>query len=208
MTLTQQGRAARAAEAPIVEGLPPFPGIIAAMHLTPTLGVHLCGLAQTLMVEPFPGSTMERSERELIALHVSVRNGCYFCADSHGEFVRHLLLGDGCDDVYSARVVEELKEGWLESQPDMMKVLLKIAEQVAEDPLTLSADLVSRAQDLGATPGDIHLTVLIASAFSMYNRIVDGLRAVTPGDPAAFTEAAQRVVAHGYMPPSATPAHL
>jgi hypothetical protein len=40
--------------------------------------------------------------------------------------------------------------------------------------------------------------VLIAAAFCMFNRYVDGLGTVMPADPAAFTGAARRIVEHGY----------
>ena len=50
---------------------------------------------------------------------------------------------------------------------------------------------------------EIHDTVLIAAAFCMFNRYVDGLGAIAPEDPAVYAAGAQRVVAHGYLPPSA-----
>jgi len=40
--------------------------------------------------------------------------------------------------------------------------------------------------------------VLIAAAFCMYNRYVDGLATFAPADPNLYAEAAQRIVERGY----------
>ena len=50
---------------------------------------------------------------------------------------------------------------------------------------------IARARSLGATDIEIHDTVLIAAAFCMFNRYVDGLAALTPTDPAAYRERAR-----------------
>ena len=57
--------------------------------------------------------------------------------------------------------------------------LLHIARTVRRDPLALTSADVQSALDAGATDGDVQLAVLIAAGFSMYNRMVDGLRART-----------------------------
>src|SRR5262245_47269147 len=67
-------RQQRAQEAPIVGSLPDVPGIGVAMRLTPQLGVHLRGLADQVLVEPYPGATISRAEREMIATAVSAAN--------------------------------------------------------------------------------------------------------------------------------------
>src|SRR5256885_602008 len=84
----------RIQQEPIVRGLPDVPGIGAAMRLTPTLGTHLRGLADELLVNDFPGATIRRDEREVLATAVSAANDCFFCMDSHSEHAV-ALLGDG-----------------------------------------------------------------------------------------------------------------
>ena len=81
----------RSQEEPIVGGLPDVPGILAAIRLTPGLGVHLRGLADELLVNDFPGATLERAEREMLATAVSAANDCFYCMDSHGAFANALL---------------------------------------------------------------------------------------------------------------------
>jgi hypothetical protein len=45
---------------------------------------------------------------------------------------------------------------------------------------------------------EIHDTVLIAAAFSMFNRYVDGLSTEAPEDPNAYATAAEHIVVVGY----------
>ena len=49
-------RLARSKQQILVGGLPEVPGILAAIRLTPGLGVHLRGLADELLVNDFPGT--------------------------------------------------------------------------------------------------------------------------------------------------------
>ena len=84
-------RLERSLQAPIVGGLPDVPGIAAAFLLTPGLAKHLRGLADELLVHDFPGATISRAQRELLAMTVSAGNDCYFCMDSHGAHATALL---------------------------------------------------------------------------------------------------------------------
>jgi hypothetical protein len=56
---------------------------------------------------------------------------------------------------------------------------------------------VARAE--GATDTEIHDTVLIAAAFCMYNRYVDGLATLEPPDKAACQRMAVGIVELGYV---------
>jgi hypothetical protein len=49
---------------------------------------------------------------------------------------------------------------------------------------------------------EIHDAVLIAAAFCIYNRYVDGLAAVTPSDQQACDQMGQRMAREGYVRPS------
>jgi AhpD family alkylhydroperoxidase len=88
-------RLARSQEEILVGGLPDVPGILAAIRLTPGLGVHLRGLADELLVNDFPGTTLARAQREMLATAVSAGNDCFYCMDSHGAFATALLEGSG-----------------------------------------------------------------------------------------------------------------
>jgi len=186
-----------------VRGLPDVPGIGAAMRLTPNLGLHLRGLADELLVNDFPGATLRRDERELLATAVSAANDCFFCMDSHGAFATALLeRGDATERV---PLVDVVKTGSSDGLDPKMQALLRIARTVRRDPLQLTSENVAAAHDAGASDADVQLAVLIAAAFSMYNRMVDGFRARTPGDPAAYRERATEIAERGYSAPAPSP---
>jgi alkylhydroperoxidase family enzyme len=137
-------RAARAAEAPVVGGLPPAPGILAAMMLTPDLGVTLNKLANHLLVDPFPGATLSRAERELLATAVSASNDCFFCMDSHAAFACELLTRQGNGEGAERRL-DEIKEGKSGDFGPKMTTLMAIARQVAAAPRQLTRAQIEAA---------------------------------------------------------------
>jgi hypothetical protein len=99
-------------------------------------------------------------------------------------------------------LVDELKLGALNGFDPKLRALLHVAGVVRHNPLELTAADVEAATSAGATDGDVQLAVLIASAFSMYNRLVDGLRAMTPPTTEPYSEPAQRIAEHGYSGPT------
>jgi uncharacterized peroxidase-related enzyme len=197
-------RLGRSQQPPLVAGLPvDAPGILAAIKLTPGLGVHLRGLADELLVHDFPGATISRAEREMIATAVSAGNDCFYCMDSHGAFASVLLEQAGAAD--RVPLIDDLKHGSTGRLNAKLRALIDIASIVRRDPLALTAGEVAAACAAGASDGDIQLAVLIASAFSMYNRLVDGFRAPTPPSVEIYRPRAAEIAASGYSGPPARP---
>ena len=192
-------RKARAGEAPVVGGLPDVPGIVVAMRLSPGLAVHLRGLADELLVKDFPGATLTRAERELLATAVSAGNDCFYCMDSHGAFAGELLRRANAAQVDA--LVDGIKSGGSAGVDAKMTALLHLARVVRKNPRDVTREDVTRAVEAGATDADTQLAVLIASAFCMYNRMVDGLRAQTPPSPEAYRARAAEIAEHGYSDP-------
>ena len=91
--------------------------------------------------------------------------------------------------------------------PANLNVLLQIAAAVRDNGHAVTAGHIAHARATGATDVGIHDTVLIAAMFCMFNRYVDGLATIAPDDPALYAAGAQRLIAHGYLPPPADPAH-
>lgn len=147
-------------------------------------------LAEVLLRGP---NTLTSAEREMIAAFVSSRNECHFCQASHTAAAAHHQQGDYAvvnavkRDHRSAPISPKLKE------------LLTIAARVQESGRQVTAADVQRARDQGATDREIHDTVLIAAAFSMFNRYVDGLATLTPRDDAAYDAMGQRMAREGYL---------
>src|SRR5580692_8337516 len=172
----------------VAEGVP---GIRSLVMFRPETGKPLYELAQVLLRGE---STLSEAERELIAAYVSSRNNCMFCTSSHAAASR-CLYGD------EKNIVDEvLKDMQHANISDKLKALLNIAGKVQILGKEVSEDDVAAARKFGATDREIHDTVLIAAAFSMFNRYVDGLASWTPTDPAVYEEMGKRM-AKGYVLP-------
>jgi uncharacterized peroxidase-related enzyme len=165
------------------------PGILGPMTAYPETERHLSGLAQALLRGP---SSLTPAEREMIATYVSSGNECYFCTQSHAAAARE-LYGDECQ-------VVDLVIGDPPAAPltEKLKALLEIADRVRRDGRLVRGEDVERARAAGADDKAIHDTVLIAAAFCMYNRYVDGLATWAPRDPAVYKEMGVRLANQGY----------
>ena len=189
-------RMQRAQQGVLVGGLADVPGIVAAMRLTPAMGTHLRALADELLVNDYEGATISRFDREAIATAVSAANDCFFCMDSHAEHGAALLSGDEFDA--GLALLDEVKRGSFAGFEPKMQALLNISRTVGRNPLELTAADIEAATSAGATDADVQLAVAIAAGFSMYNRLVDGLRAQTPPVTEVYRETAARIATHGY----------
>ena len=83
-----------------------------------------------------------------------------------------------------------------------LKALLAIAGKVQQDGKLVTAADVQAARKQGATDIEIHDTVLIAAAFSMFNRYVDGLGTWQPQDPEMYARMGRHLADEGYKEPS------
>jgi uncharacterized peroxidase-related enzyme len=172
------------------EGLP---GISSGFAFRPETAKPMRELAHVLLHGP---STLTGGERELIATYVSSQNDCYFCQTSHGAAAAAHLGKD-------AGLVDKVKRDFLQSPAsDKLKALLVIAGQVQKGGKQVTAESVESARQQGATDLEIHDTVLIAAAFCMYNRYVDGLATWQPQDPAMYASMGEHLATHGYITPS------
>lgn len=171
------------------------------MRLSPGLELHLRGLADELLVKDFSGATLTRGERELVATAVSADNDCFYCMDSHGAFASELLRRTSVTPLGIDALVDGVKSGGSEGLDAKMRALLDLARVVQRRSRDVTRDDVARARAAGATDGDTQLVVLIASAFCMFNRMVDGLRAKTPPSVDAYRARAVEVADRGYRNP-------
>lgn len=167
------------------------PGIRSLVLFRPETGKPLYELAQVLLRGP---SSLTEAERELIAAYVSSRNQCGFCMNSHAAAARCLYVDE------KGLVDEVLKDPVRAGVSAKLKALLQIAGKVQVSGKEVSAADIEAARGQGADDREIHDTVLIAAAFSMFNRYVDGLGSLTPTDPVVYEEMGRRM-AKGYVLP-------
>jgi hypothetical protein len=87
-----------------------------------------------------------------------------------------------------------------------LKALLAIAGQVQRGGKNVTKEAIACARQEGATDIEIHDTVLIAAAFCMYNRYVDGLATWAPKDSEAYAATGKRLAEEGYVATGRPPA--
>jgi uncharacterized peroxidase-related enzyme len=165
-------------------------GIRGAMAFRPETARPLNALVEVLLTGP---NTLSRGERELIATYVSSRNCTHFCHSIHGAIAAAHLGGNEA-------LVKQVKTDFMQADiSPKLKALLVIAGKVQQDGKLVTPADVEAARREGATDLEIHDTVLIAAAFCMYNRYVDGLGTDQPDDEALYRERGRRVARDGYV---------
>jgi uncharacterized peroxidase-related enzyme len=166
------------------------PGIRGLFQYRPETALPMNQLAEVLLRGD---SALTRGERELIAAYVSSLNQCHFCTSSHAAFAA-AQLPEGMELVDQVR-----KDADSAPVSPKLRALLDIAAAVQADGRNVTGEQADAARAAGAADVEIHDTVLIAAAFCMFNRYVDGLGTWVPDDPAAYAVAAEMIVAAGYV---------
>lgn len=168
-----------------------LPGIRGPMAYRPETAKPLNELAEILLRSD--DNSLTRGERELIGAHVSYLNDCWFCQNVHGALAGHYLQ---CD----ISVVDAInRDVAAASLSEKMKALLAIAGSVQKGGKHVTASQIQEARNTGATDREIHDTVLIAAAFCMFNRYVDGLGTWAPQEKQFYVNRAPARAAEGYI---------
>lgn len=169
------------------EGLP---GIRGPMAFRPETAKALNELAEVLLRSE---NSLSRGERELIATYVSSLNDCFFCQNAHGGLAQHYLQ---CDMNFIDQVKIDYESTTISEK---LKSLLAIAASVQKGGKHVTPDQIEKAKLFGATEREIHDTVLIAAAFCMFNRYVDGLGTWAPQDRQIYVDRGPRRAEEGYI---------
>jgi len=174
-----------------------LPGIRGPMQYSPATARPLNELAEVLLRDD--DNSLSRGERELIGTYVSYLNDCFFCQNVHGALAGYYLQ---CD----IPAIDAIKKDYATTElSGKMKALLAIAALVQQSGKAVTKEAIDNAKAQGATDKEIHDAVLIAAAFCMYNRYVDGLATWAPQDRQFYVERAPRRAAEGYAEYDLTP---
>ncbi|GGV08944.1 peroxidase-related enzyme [Streptomyces spectabilis] len=167
-----------------------MPGIFGLFNYRPETAKPLLEFCEALLRDE---NSLSRGERELIAGHVSNLNASPFCANGHFAIAAaQLNNGEAIVDGVRSRSTDT-------AISPKMKALLDIATKVTADGKTVEDSDVAKAREAGAAERDVHDAVLIAAAFAMFNRYVDGLNAVVPEDPNFYRSMAAGLISQGYV---------
>jgi uncharacterized peroxidase-related enzyme len=168
------------------EGLP---GIRGLMSFRPETAVVLNKLVDVLLRD---NQGLSPGEREIIATYVSYLNDCYYCQTTHGSVAEAHFGGD-------QTLIQEIKSDFQKAAiSDKLKKLLIIAAQVQKSGKSVTDQAIQDAKSTGASDLEIHDTVLIAAAFCMFNRYVDGLATWSHNDMDLFRKRGAQVAREGY----------
>lgn len=167
-----------------------LPGIRGPMQYSPETGKALNELAEILLHDE--ENTLPPGERELIGAYVSAQNDCFYCQNVHGALAQYYFQ---CD----TQLIDDIKKDYRSSSiSPKLKALLAIAGSVQKGGKQVTPEQIEHAKSLGATDKEIHDTVLIAAAFCMFNRYVDGLNTSAPQDRTIYIERAGMRAREGY----------
>lgn len=145
-----------------------IPGIRGLFEYSPDTAIPMKQLVEILMRRN-ADSSLTQWERELIATYVSHLNKCEFCYQSHAAIVKHL-------NTEKENIVEAVINDYTTAPiSEKLKTLLNIADKVQKEARKVLPADIEKAKQAGATEKEIHDAVLIAAAFCMYNKYVDGL---------------------------------
>lgn len=167
-----------------------LPGIRGPMVYRPDTGKVLNELAEILLHDE--NNTLSRGDREMIGAYVSSENDCFFCQNVHGAMAQHYYASD-------MPFIDSIKKDFRHADiSEKLKSLLSIAGSVQKSGKQVTSKQIETAKYLGATDREIHDTVLIAAAFCMFNRYVDGLNTWAPLDRQVYVERAAISAREGY----------
>lgn len=164
------------------------PGIIGLLFYKGSSGKALSNLAQTLLKGPGP---LSLQDRETIAAYVSSLNQCSFCYESHAAAAKAYSGINGFPAELNQAIANANRK---------LKSLLDLAALVQMGGRHVQKQHIDHAKYQGCSDEEIHDAVLIASAFCMFNRYVDGL-GTAPAAKEEYVSMGERIVRKGYLYP-------
>jgi uncharacterized peroxidase-related enzyme len=166
-----------------------LPGIRGPLAFRPETAKYLNDLAEVLLRSD---NSLTRGERELIATYVSSLNDCFFCQNAHGSLAQYYLQHD-------SNFIDRVNLDYASSElSPKLKSLLAVAGSVQKGGRHVTAEQIRNAKEAGASEREIHDTVLVAAAFCMFNRYVDGLGTWAPEDRQFYIDRAPARSREGY----------
>lgn len=143
----------------------------------PTIPAHM-DLYMKIM---FSRSPLSRAEREMMAVVVSVTNGCEYCREHHLEALKHFWPEN------RSAAVSRL-DAYAAGLDDRLKALFEYARALTVTPGESSADdhWADRLRSVGLDDRGILDATLVISYFNFVNRMVMGLGVEVEADPGGY----------------------
>jgi uncharacterized peroxidase-related enzyme len=178
-----------------------LPGIVGLLAYKPSTGARLADLMHELLRGESP---LSAADRELIAAYVSTLNCCEICTRAHVSAAGHLHGADPhrATDPHHGPDLRRAAELGPEAEflDPRLRALLRLAAAVVSGGSHVTEDLIAEVRAAGGGDDEIHDTVLLAAAFCMVNRYVDGLATVPADDDEAYERMGGEIARRGYRP--------
>ena len=134
-------------------------------------------------------SELSKEEREIIATHVSIINGCHFCVEAHSATLRAMNVDE--------ETLSTLKSGAdIAGVSDQLKDLLIFSEKLTRTPAEISISDIEALKDKGVAEQTVEDTVNVVSALNYLNRLVDAFG--VEGNPSYFKMVGAALAKNGY----------
>jgi uncharacterized peroxidase-related enzyme len=111
-----------------------------------------------------PTERLSAAEREMIAVAVSMANGCLYCLVAHGAALREELG----DPVLADRIVFDYRRAGLDER---RRAILDYAVKVTKTPLECDEDDIARLRGLGLADEEVWDVVELAAMYNFTNRL-------------------------------------
>ncbi|MBX3280700.1 MAG: peroxidase-related enzyme [Acidobacteria bacterium] len=111
-----------------------------------------------------PTTNLNTAEREMIAVAVSMANGCLYCLVAHGAALREALG----DPVRADRITLDYRRAGLDER---MTAVLDFAVKLTRSPVECSENDLNRLRGLGLTEEEVWDVAEIAAMYNFTNRM-------------------------------------
>ena len=111
-----------------------------------------------------PTENLGVAEREMIAVAVSMANGCLYCLVAHGAALREALG----DPVLADRITLDYRRAGLDER---RTAILDYAVKVTRQPLECTEADIERLRGLGLTQEEVWDVIEIAAMYNFTNRV-------------------------------------
>lgn len=111
-----------------------------------------------------PTANLTASDREMIAVVVSMTNGCLYCLVAHGQALRE-ALGDA---VLGDRITLDWRRAGLDER---RFAICEYAEKITRAPAETSLADIARLESLGLTKEEVWDVAEIAAMYNFTNRL-------------------------------------
>lgn len=111
-----------------------------------------------------PTEHLDAAEREMIAVAVSMENGCLYCLVAHGAALREALG----DPILADRITLDYRRAGLDER---RRAILDYAVKVTNEPLECSPEDIEYLRGFGLTLEEVWDVAEIASMYNFTNRM-------------------------------------